>query len=329
MYYKIYRITKEQDESYKDIHILRFSYNPFYDSESESKDKSEKITKLLEELIEQGRKDKSCFNSIHPWENIIYETNNEIIIAYNKKTNQIQGWCNIKYDSYNIDNDNGEEAFYKPIEISKKPKMIYTCYIDKLVARALPKIKYIGLLLLEFVRDITIIKPLNDNKGILFYEKDVRNPHSNEYNNIIIDIIYLYASTTSIDFYKKTFLTQSISHDSEKENEIFNHVFKYIRDNRLHNISASFRKQLRNLCDLDTMECKSIISESDKNKYETFKPDEKCKQPNKQIDYIDDSDTLINYNVDRIYGSRTTRSSISKSSLKSLSKSKSKSIIKK
>lgn len=318
MYYKIYKIIKEQDDIYNDIHILRFSYNPLYNSDS-SKDQSKKIEKLLNNLIEQAEKDRLCFNSIYPWEDYyFFDKNNEIIIAYNHKTNQIQGWCNLIYASFNIDNENDESVYYESIGVSKKPKMVYTCCIDKLVARALPKIKYIGLLLLEFVRDITITQPQNDNKPILFYETDYRNTGFNEYNKIIIDILFLYSLTTSIDFYKKTFLIQLTSND-DKQNKILNHVFRYIRDDKLYFITEPFKKQLRNLCDMHIMDCKSITSKSDIIRYNSFKPHDDCNHSNEKIeDYI--SDDLINYNINRVYGSRTSRS---------YTKSKSKSIIKK
>lgn len=318
MYYKIYNITNHQYEEYNNIHILRFSYNPFYDSDSSTQ--QTKIEELLDELINQAHNNHLCFNSVYPWQDIkdFFDKNNEIIIAYNFKTNQIQGWCNLIYNSFNINNENTDEDFYLPINLSKKPIMVYTCYIDKLVTRALPKINYIGLLLLEFIRDITINYP-ETGKHILYYESELRNTGVNEYNRIKIDVIYLYSLTTSIDFYKKTFLTQLSADDSDKQDKILKHVFRYIRPDKIHRITGSFKKQLTNFYDMHIMDCKTLMTDSAIKLYNDFIAPKKCNDPNSEIHYKILDDDYIDYNVNRIYGSRTSRSI----------KSKSKSIIKK
>ena len=318
MYYKIYKITNHQE--YNNIHILRFSYNPFYDSDSDSSTQQTKIGELLDELINQAHNNHLCFNSVYPWQDIkdFFDKNNEIIIAYNFNTNQIQGWCNLIYNSFNINNENTDEDFYLPINLSKKPIMVYTCYIDKLVTRALPKINYIGLLLLEFIRDITINYP-ETGKHILYYESDLRNTGANKYNSIKIDVIYLYSLTTSIDFYKKTFLTQLSADDSAKQDKILKHVFRYIRPDKIHRSTISFKKQLTNFTDMHIMDCKTLMTDSAIKLYNDFKAPENCNDPNPEIHYKIFGDNYIDYNVNRIYGSRTSRSI----------KSKSKSIIKK
>lgn len=322
MYYKIYKINNNDD--YNDIHILRFSHNPFYDSSTEEiEENDKKIKELLDLLIEQAHNNHLCYNSVYPWQDIkeLFDINNEIIIAYNYKTNQIQGWCNLNYSSFNINNNNGDDVFDVEFNVSKKSNMVYTCYIDKLVTRSKPKIKYIGLLLLEFVRDITITEPENKQKFIKFIETDPRNTNTGKYNDIIIDVIYLYSLTTSIGFYKKTFLSQLFKYDTtDKQNTILNHVFRYIRNDKLHRPPSSFKKQLNSFYDMHIMDCKTLMSEIDIQKYTDFNAPDDCKNNNPEISYNIFSDDFIDYNVNRTCGIRSSRSITSKSKSKSIIK---------
>ena len=275
MYYKIYKIPN--DELYKNINILIFSFNPFYDTiiDDYTKLQSIKISEFLKKLKKQANLDHLAYNCIYPWEDIDYFRNNyEVIIAYNRATNHIQGWCNIKYNDFKI-ND----------------KYTYTVCVDKIVSRASPKIKYIGLLLIEFVRDICILQSYESNY-INYYNNDKR------YIKISIDIIYLYSLTTTINFYKKTFLTQLNDND-----EILKHVFTYIHPEKLHTTSKIFREQLISLYILHIFECNSILNDESIKKYNEFKPKYTAinnHHMNELIEYVD----YIDYNINRIFGSR-------------------------
>jgi hypothetical protein len=304
MYYKIYNIP--DNENYRNINILRFSYNKFYDTinEPDAKERS-KILSFLNELKEQAISNNLCYNSIYPWNDIdSFRYNKEIIIAYNYNTNHIQGWCNITYDEYVHDS-----------------LITYTACIDKLVSRALPKIKYIGLLLLEFVRDECILKP------IYYYRTDPRIYPNPEYILININLLYLYSLTTSIDFYNKTFLTQ-LKGNNEEDNNILKHVFIYIDQNRLHKISKKFIKQLLLMNILHTFECNSILCKKSIQKYIDFNPNENCNNNNNSIrNYNDFNQNIINYKINerRIFGSRKKRyssTSLSSTSLSSKTKRK-------
>ena len=122
MYYKIYEITNQGQ--YTDINILRFSYNPLTIDQVVNPVSDENILAFLNALKEQAISEEVCYNSIYPWNDIHKgsKQNKEIIIAYNKNTNHIQGWCNLQIDK--IDH-------------------LFTLIIDKLVSRDKPKIKYI------------------------------------------------------------------------------------------------------------------------------------------------------------------------------------------
>lgn len=294
MYYRIYTISNN-DKLYENIKILRFSYNPFYNSTTDRNildTRTSNIFSFLMKLKEQAIKDKLCYNSIYPWDDIDeYKNNNtEVIIAYNCITNHIQGWCNLKYDVFNLN----EEHRY------------YTIFIDKLVSRASPKIKYIGLLLLEFVRDIL-------KTPIIYYDSDTRYVYKSTYIKINIDLMYLYSLTPSIDFYKKTFLTQLHSLN-ENENNILKHVFIYLNPEKIHDTSRSFKQQLLSLNILHTYESNPVILSSKSIEYyNSFKSNENCVNNNDNIDDFIESD-FIDYNIDRIYGPRKTRSKLNKTS---------------
>jgi hypothetical protein len=275
MYYKIYKIPN--DELYKNINILRFSFNPFYDTiiNDHTKLKSKKILAFLQKLKKQANLDYLAYNYIYPWDDIDYFANNyEVIIAYNCATNHIQGWCNIKYNDFKINE-----------------KYTYTVCVDKIVSRASPKIKYIGLLLLEFVRDICISQSYESNY-INYYNTDQR------YIKISIDIMYLYSLTTTINFYKKTFLTQL-----NDNNDTLKHVFTYIHPEKLHSSSKIFREQLISLYILHIFECNSVLNDEAIKKYNEFKPKYSAKNNNPMKELIK-YDDYIDYNINRIFGSR-------------------------
>jgi hypothetical protein len=130
----------------------------------------------------------------------------------------------------------------------------------------------------------------------------------NEYNRIKIDVIYLYSLTTSIEFYKKTFLTQLSADDSDKQDKILKHVFRYIRPDKIHRITGSFKKQLTSFYDMHIMDCKTLMTDSAIKLYNDFKAPENCNLSNPEIHYKIFGDNYIDYNVNRIYGSRTSRS---------------------
>ena len=277
MYYKIYKIPN--DELYKNINILRFSFNPFYDTNiyNYTSLQSKKISLFLQKLKKQANLDYLSYNCIYPWNDIDYFKNNyEIIIAYNCQTNHIQGWCNLKYNDFKM-ND----------------KYTYTVCVDKIVTREYPKIKYIGLLLLEFVRDICIIQS-NESNYIYYYKTN--------YIKINIDIMYLYSLTTTINFYKKTFLTQ-LESINVSDNKILNHVFTYIYPEKLHTTSKKFKDQLISLYILHTFECNSLLSNISIKKYNQFKPNYNSNN-NDPIEEFIESDDYIDYNINRIFGSR-------------------------
>lgn len=291
MFYKKYNIYIHDDVSYNNIKIFRFSYNPFYDTIQTdlTVSKKNKIFAFLEKLKEQAIKDKLCYNSIYPWDDIEdFTYNKEVIIIYNNDTNHIQGWCNIKYDQYIL---------------SDNP--IHTLFIDKLVTRTSPKIKYIGVILLQFIREIF-------NKEIIkYYGTDMRFPETyNKYNEIKVDIIYLYSLTTTIDFYKKTYLTQLQSY-SEQENNILKHVFIDIHPEKIHTNSSILKKGLLSLNILHCFECNSVLSDESIKQYKDFEPSSTCISNNSPIS-IDDSiqshfiDFTIN-SINSIFGFRKTR----------------------
>ena len=285
MYYKIYKIPN--DELYKNINILRFSFNPFYDTNinNDNSLQSKKISSFLQQLKTQANLDYLSYNCLYPWNDIDYFRNNyEVIIAYNRANNHIQGWCNLKYNDFKM-ND----------------KYTYTVCVDKIVTREYPKIKYIGLLLLEFVRDICIIQS-NESNYINYYNTDPMYIVKTKYIKINIDIMYLYSLTTTINFYKKTFLTQ-LEGKNVSDNKILNHVFTYIYPEKLHTISKKFKDQLISLYILHSFECNSLLSNISINKYNQFKPNYNSKNNDPIEDFIE-SDDYIDYNINRIFGSR-------------------------
>lgn len=206
-----YKISN--NEIFKDFIILRFIYN--------DKSFSNNI-KLLNDLKKQVLKDEDYYNTIYPWNDIL-EKNKEIIIVYNKETNNIHGWCNIEYGTFS----NGDIPTEK-----------YYLKVDKLVTREIPKIKYIGLLILCFIRDECI------NKPIIYNNKKIN-----------IDIMYLYSVTNAINYYKNTFLTQL-----SDNNEIYKHVFIYLNPKYINIITKKIRDYINQLNILHLFECDFISS---------------------------------------------------------------------
>ena len=276
MYYKRYVITN--DDNYKDINILRFSYNPY----NTYIPIDIRVKKLLNNLKEHAIKDELSYNCIYPWNDIdlsLDYKNREIIIAYNIDSNHIQGWCNINYSTFSIDNT---------------PTNLYYLTIDKLVSREIPKIKYIGLLLLEFIRDECINKPI-----IYYYNNPMLGSKFDTYGKIVIDIMYLYSLTTSINYYKKTFLTQL-----NIRNEILEHVFIYINQKYIGIITKNIKEYISKLNDLHLFECNSILSPKSIMRYERYKSCKKYKDDNKKIELLMDIDN-DEYNIkERVYGPR-------------------------
>jgi hypothetical protein len=278
MFYKIYKITN--DDTLNDINILRFSYNPFIDMEFEEySEDDDKINQLLENLKRNAENDILCYNHIYPWKDIRISNdikNKEILIVYNNKTNHIQGWCNFNYSTF-TSNDN--------------PTNLYTLSIDKLVSRAIPKIKYIGLLLLEFIRDECVEKPIK-----YFHDNPRIKDKYNSYEDINIDIMYLYSLTTSINFYKKTFLTQLQLTDPTHINyEIFKHVFIYLKSQNIDKPTRKLKINLISLSLLHSFECNSVLCAKTIKIYNEFKPPKTCNNDNQPLNSLI---TLTNIDYD-------------------------------
>jgi hypothetical protein len=281
MFYKKYNITN--DENFKDINILRFSSNPYTDNNCIC---DIKVNKLLDDLKNQAIKDELDFNGIYPWNDFDLDCKNrEVIIAYNNRMNHIQGWCNISYSTFSIE---------------EEPTNLYNLIVEKLVSREIPKIKYIGLLLLEFVRDECINKPI-----LYYYNNPTDETKFQTYGEINIDIMYLYSLTTSISYYKNTFLTQlTLYNQPENDYQILEHVFIYLNEKYIGITSKRIRTYISKLNILHLFECNSILSPKSIMRYERYKPSKKHKTVNKKIialfDIID-----IPYSIkNRIYGSR-------------------------
>lgn len=254
MFYKKYKITNDNDDNYNNISIMRFSYNHFYNDDDVYEYTDDEIKQLLNNLQLSANEDIKCYNHIYPWKDINTSSdskNKEILIAYNNETNHIQAWCNFSYSTFSINN---------------VPSNLYTLTIDKLVSRASPKIKFIGLLLLEFIRDECIKKPIkyfHDNPKISSFKT---------YEDINIDIMYLYSLTTSIDFYKKTFLTQlHLPNPQDINYEIFKHVFIYLLPKHIDVLTRKNKINLMQLNILHSFECNSVLSPETITMYNEFK----------------------------------------------------------
>jgi hypothetical protein len=279
MYYKIYEITNQGQ--YTDINILRFSYNPLTIDQVVNPVSDENILAFLNALKEQAISEEACYNSIYPWNNIHqgFKQNKEIIIAYNNKTNHIQGWCNLQINKF----DN-----------------FFTLTIDKLVSRDKPKIKYIGLLLLEFIRDKCV------NEPIFYYNNDYKDrtqPYYNTFYLININVMYLYSLTTSIEFYKKTFLTQMQKViKTHNDHNILQHVFTYINEKYLHTIRDRQIINLQMLEILHTFECNSVMSPSSIETYNSYtSPDSCLNNTNSIFQVLANNDY---YTINRLFGKR-------------------------
>ena len=279
MYYKIYEITNQGQ--YTDINILRFSYNPLTIDQVVNPVSDENILAFLNALKEQAISEEVCYNGIYPWNDIHKgpKQNKEIIIAYNKNTNHIQGWCNLQIDK--IDH-------------------LFTLIIDKLVSRDKPKIKYIGLLLLEFIRDKCV------NEPIFYYNNDYKDrtqPYYNTFYLININVMYLYSLTTSIEFYKKTFLTQMQKViKTHNDHNILQHVFIYINEKYLHTIRDRQIIYIQMLEILHTFECNSVMSPSSIATYNSYTSPDSCLNNTNSIFHV-----LANneyYTINRLFGKR-------------------------
>jgi hypothetical protein len=268
MYYKQYKIINEP--TFINLKILRFIYNNDINNDAN--------LKLLNDLKELAKRDEIYYNGIDPWNDIEMEyKNREVIIIYNTTTNNIQGWCNIEYSTFSTDNE---------------PSNLYNLKIDKIVSREESKIKYIGLLLLEFIRDECI------NKPILYYHNNPCNIEKfKSYEEINISIMYLYSLTTTINYYKKTFLTQLYLEDGNE------HVFIYINPKYIETITKRIKTYINQLNTLHLFECNSVLSPYSIKKYNEYKVIGVCNKNPKLI--IDINDIEIDYIIkDRVYGPR-------------------------
>lgn len=271
MYYKQYKIINEP--TLINLKILRFIYND-NDNDNNNNDN----IKLFNDLKELAKRDEIYYNGIHPWNDIDIEyRNREVIIIYNTTTNNIQGWCNIEYNTFSI----GDE-----------PSNLYNLKIDKIVSREESKIKYIGLLILEFIRDECI------NKPILYYHNIPYNIEKfKSYEEINIDIMYLYSLTTTINYYKKTFLTQLYLEDGNE------HVFIYIHPKYIGIITKRIKTYINQLNILHLFECNSILSPNSIKKYNEYKFI-KCNNKNSKS-LINNNNDEIDYIIkERIFGPR-------------------------
>jgi hypothetical protein len=286
MYYKKYRIVANGNDNFKDIIIFRFIFND-NGNDNENDNRTNEDRKILSDLKELAKNDELSYNNIYPWDDIDISfnyKNKEVIIAYNNDTNHIQGWCNIEYSTFSE---------------GDKPTNLYNLKIDKLVSREIPKIKYIGLLLLEFIRDECLNKPL------LYY-----NNYLSKYEEVNIVIMYLYSLTTTINYYKKTFLTQLyLYNQTEQESEIYEHIFISINPIYINKISKKIKKYISQLNILHLFECNSILSPSSIKNYNNFKIKDIYRKPNKKpkslIDNENENENENDYYYNNcIYGSR-------------------------
>lgn len=240
--------------NFRNCMILRFSKNAFADIniifESDNIENILKECKNLASINEE-----QCYNTIYPWNDIedngILNDNSEVIIVYNKN-GYIQGWCNIKYEQ--INDDDGK---------------IYTCFIDKIVVRSIPKINRIGSLIIDFIKKECISKDINF--------KDVNT----NMNKLQVDVLYLYSLPTSIDFYNDNPHTLEYSYKSEifsaKDVNILSLVFIIFPNNILDDQIKLYRllrsKQWINFGILHTFEVNSEMDDKTIQDYREFKPD--------------------------------------------------------
>jgi hypothetical protein len=236
-----------------DLKILRFSTNRFVNHSKYIRN-DDIVVEFINYLKEQGIEDQDCYNMIHPWKDLLspFIPNSEYIIVYNITTNHIQGWCNLVYSKIN----NGS-------------KSLYTCFIRDIVVRSKPKIPQIGTIILEFIRNECF------KNFITFIDIDKEK-------KIKTDLLYLYAITTSINFYKKTYFTSLDKHLSDDtNNELYKHVFIYLQDITKTTKYKQFKDSLDMLHDF---EVNSIMNDNDINIYSSFKAPDNCNHP-KTIDY--------------------------------------------
>jgi len=258
MYFKIYNINNlNKKANFDDINILRFSYNKFNLTDPDID--SSKIIEFITYLKNLAETDKICYNGIYPWDDIYIGTssNKEIIIAYNNITNHIQGWCNISYS-----------------RINSSSSSYSTLFVDKIVTRAAPRVDYIALLLLEFIKNECVDKP------IIFKEID------GNYANINIDILYLYSLTTSIPFYKNTYLQNIDKLDKTiTDYNLLQHVFIYLNQKYIGNLNnIKLKKMILSLDILHGFEVNSIMPSNEIDIYTKYIAPDKCNEPNKQND---------------------------------------------
>lgn len=234
------------DTAIDDLKILRFSTSPFTFSNSYIKHGKEVIA-FINYLKDKAITDSACYNMIYPWNDINYAeaSNSEYIIVYNSTTNHIQGWCNIKYSKIN----SGDES-------------IYTCFLKEIVVRTTPQIKGIGTLILEFIRSECFSNQI--------YLYDI-----GQLIIIKLHLLYLYSITTSIGFYKKTYLTNL--GDIYKENELYKHVFIYLQDIHNRNTIELYNKFKDSLNLLHEFEVNSIMNNTEIEQYNSYRAPESCK----------------------------------------------------
>jgi hypothetical protein len=157
---------------------------------------SETIERKLHELRKYAEEDAMCFNTLKAWQDIVnININYTVLVALHKKKYIIQGWCNLKYSKLTL---NGGKA--NPLSA------VYCLEIQKIVTRSAPKIKNLGTVMIQFIKEQCMNK--------IAYESNIIN----------VDILYLYSLPTSIDFYNK-FDDFKVFVDKEG-----NHTFYYVNN---------------------------------------------------------------------------------------------------
>lgn len=241
--------------------ILRFSKNNFVSSKLKRYD-DDHLNDFLMQLKEIAEKDKECYNTLYPWEDITeLQQNREVIIIYNIVTHHIQCWCNIKYEKINT---NGSS--------------LYTCYIDKIIVRDKPKIQKIGTLMIDFIRKECFMEKIifSDLQGNI---------------TINMDILYLYSLSTSIDFYNRNPILSSYPFDYKEnidinEANILKHVFIIFSDNirRDRNFNSFIQStKWKDFRILHSFEINSIMDDESIAYYRNFEAPIICNNPNTKI----------------------------------------------
>jgi hypothetical protein len=150
---------------------------------------------------------------------------------------------------------------------------LYTCFIDKIVARSIPKINYIGSLIIDFIR----IECLSKDITLITDKTEVRK----------MDILYLYSLTASIPFYKKNPNIIEYPYQfhadvlNDEEMKSLSHVFIILSNELLDNVRKFNElirgKKLLNFSILHTFEVNSTMDSISIQNYIDHVPDEeKC-----------------------------------------------------